>query len=497
MWAESSWIYRVFSSFSVLLMTLDTEFQGAEGDASADVDHHLEMGKRLLAAGQLTEALSHYNMAVDGDKSNYLTYFKRAAVLLALGRSKSALPDLERVIELRPDFLKARSQRANIFLKQGHLDKALNDYNSVLSSNSADEEAQRMISTIQEVKQNIATAEELFQDGQYQSVIDILGSAVELCPWSVKLREMRAASYQQIGELFKAIQDLRPTTKLVSDNTAGHLKISYLFYAIGEGEDSLKEIRECLKLDQDHKECHKHYKKVKKLVRFFEDATKYMDKNEHNDALFKLKAALKLESQNQKFVVKAKEKMCTCYLKIQNSKDAIKLCTETIELEPQNAYAYCDRAEAYLLEDKLDDALKDYQEAKNINNDLHRAKEGIDRVNKLIKQAKKRDYYKILGVTRSASKPEITKKFRKLASKWHPDKYDGDDKKMAEKKFIDIAAAKEVLTDPEKRAKYDQGEDPLDPDSQQGQGFNPFQHYQDFGDDFGGGGFGSFKFHFN
>lgn len=53
-------------------------------------------------------------------------------------------------------------------------------------------------------------------------------------------------------------------------------------------------------------------------------------------------------------------------------------------------------------------------------------------------------------VYRSASKPEITKKFRKLASKWHPDKYDGDDKKMAEKKFIDIAAAKEVLTDPGK-----------------------------------------------
>lgn len=50
---------------------------------------------------------NHYIfLSLDGDKSNYLTYFKRAAVLLALGRSKSALPDLERVIELRPDFLK-------------------------------------------------------------------------------------------------------------------------------------------------------------------------------------------------------------------------------------------------------------------------------------------------------------------------------------------------------------------------------------------------------
>ncbi len=42
----------------------------------------------------------------EGDSNNYLTYFKRAAVYLAMGRSKTALPDLEKVIELRPDFIK-------------------------------------------------------------------------------------------------------------------------------------------------------------------------------------------------------------------------------------------------------------------------------------------------------------------------------------------------------------------------------------------------------
>ena len=46
---------------------------------------------------------------------------------------------------------------------------------------------------------------------------------------------------------------------------------------------------------------------------------------------------------------------------------------------------------------------------------------------------------------RNARDKEIKSAYRKLAVKWHPDKYDGEDKKMAEKKFIDIAAAKEVL----------------------------------------------------
>lgn len=120
-------------------------------------------------------------------------------------------------------------------------------------------------------------------------------------------------------------------------------------------------------------------------------------------------------------------------------------------------------------------------------------------MNKLIKQSKKRDYYKILGVKRSADKNQILKAYRKLAHKWHPDKFTGEEKEKAQKMFIDIAAAKEVLTDPEKRAKFDNGEDPLDAEEQANQGFNPFagHGFNPFGGGgFGGGGF-QFKFKFN
>ena len=69
-----------------------------------------------------------------------------------------------------------------------------------------------------------------------------------------------------------------------------------------------------------------------------------------------------------------------------------------------------------------------------------------------------------------------------MAQKWHPDNYqDEDEKKKAEKKFMDIAAAKEVLTDEEMRQKFDHGEDPLDPESERGRGFNPFQHFHQQG----------------
>ena len=64
-----------------------------------------------------------------------------------------------------------------------------------------------------------------------------------------------------------------------------------------------------------------------------------------------------------------------------------------------------------------------------------------------------KDYYKILGVEKSATKEEISKAFRKLALKYHPDKNPND--KAAEEKFKEITEAHEVLSDPEKRKKYD------------------------------------------
>ncbi len=67
-----------------------------------------------------------------------------------------------------------------------------------------------------------------------------------------------------------------------------------------------------------------------------------------------------------------------------------------------------------------------------------------------------KNYYDVLGVARDASGEEIKKAFRKLALKYHPDKAEDKDKTTAEKKFKEINEANEVLSDPEKRRKYDQ-----------------------------------------
>ena len=120
--------------------------------------------------------------------------------------------------------------------------------------------------------------------------------------------------------------------------------------------------------------------------------------------------------------------------------------------------------------------------------------------------AEKRDYYEVLGLQKGASADDIKSAYRKAALKWHPDRWvSGTDaeKKTAEEKFKEASEAYSVLSDPDKRAKYDQfGFAGVDGAGAQdwSQGFGNLNDILNnlFGGAFGGfggfGGFGDFGF---
>ncbi len=106
--------------------------------------------------------------------------------------------------------------------------------------------------------------------------------------------------------------------------------------------------------------------------------------------------------------------------------------------------------------------------------------------------ADKRDFYEVLGIQKGASDDEIKKAYRKMAKQYHPDLHPDD--KECEAKFKEVNEAYEILSDPDKKARYDQyGHAGVDPNFGAGGGFGGGFDFSDLGDIFGsffGGGFG-------
>jgi len=165
------------------------------------------------------------------------------------------------------------------------------------------------------------------------------------------------------------------------------------------------------------------------------------------------------------------------YLKLGESDNAIAACDKALELDSGLNEAHKLKGEAYINKEDFDEAVRQYEKA--VNGGDNSAQEGLQNARKRQKMAQRKDYYKVLDIPKTASDKEIKKAYRKLAMIYHPDKAASgtpEQKEEASEKMKEIGEAYDILSNPDKKGKYDRGED-IDM-NQGGGGFNPFQGFQ-------------------
>lgn len=175
-------------------------------------------------------------------------------------------------------------------------------------------------------------------------------------------------------------------------------------------------------------------------------------------------------------------------------KESVEDCNKAIELDDNYIKAILRRAASLMELEEFEDAVRDYEKAHRMDRNNHEYRKLLQNAKLELKKSKRKDYYKILGVNKSANEDEIKKAYRKRALVHHPDRHSGateDEKKEHEKKFKEVGEAYGVLSDAKKRSRYDNGVDIEDLDHGGHGGFShdidPNQIFQAF---FGGGGMG-------
>jgi len=155
-----------------------------------------------------------------------------------------------------------------------------------------------------------------------------------------------------------------------------------------------------------------------------------------DETLVKYDEIIALDPYNRFFNSKIYGNMSTIYIKKSDLKSALKYATKSVDFDKKFAKGFFKRAEINTMLENWDDAERDYRTANGLDSTLN-LQGKIKEAQKKVKDYKKnRDFYKVLGIDRNATKSEINKGFRKQSLEWHPDKQtDADSKREAEKKI--------------------------------------------------------------
>ncbi|KAJ1325599.1 DnaJ subfamily C member 3 [Microdochium nivale] len=481
----------------------------------------LASAQTYLANGQASEALTYYDAAIARDPADYLTFFKRATAYLSLGRTSQATSDFNKVLELRPGFEGAHAQLGKIRARNADWDAAREQYRLARrSESSADYTALVEAEGASRLAEAAATAQ------QWDECISQAGAAIQTANRAAGLRELRAKCRFAKGEVEEGMGDLQHVLQLRTGDTAPFLTVSATtFYGLGDVEQGIAHIRKCLHSDPESKSCRKMLKQEKSVEKALARVAKALEKNQPMTAakllvpsgsgedavpglIDEVKEQVKAfkedgtmpEKAPEALVTRLVETACQAYYEA-SGKKASTYCTEALERDPEGSFfGLLYRAKMQLDADEYEASIATLQKASELRPDKRDLANGLMQKAQLeLKRSKTKDYYKVLGVARDADERQIKSAYRKLSKLHHPDKTSrqGLSKEEAEKKMASINEAYEVLSTPELRQRFDNGDDPNSNEPQHqgghpfGGGGNPFMFQQG-----GGGGGPQFNFKF-
>jgi len=179
---------------------------------------------------------------------------------------------------------------------------------------------------------------------------------------------------------------------------------------------------QALQYDPDLKECQICLKDLKKSLAMKEEASEIFKAGKYAEAGAIFECCLEIDPLNAFFNATVLLNISICQDKQGNTREALRSLNKAIKYNPKYAKALVKRGDMHLALEDYNDAIKDYSEASEYdasgNNVIAKLKDAQAKA----KASKRKDYYKILGVDKNAQGPEISKAYKKLALKFHPDK---------------------------------------------------------------------------
>ncbi|EGO22521.1 hypothetical protein SERLADRAFT_440542 [Serpula lacrymans var. lacrymans S7.9] len=463
---------------------------------TAQAEKRKEEGNVAFKAKRYGEAIDLYTKAIahvvpDLNPSEPAFLTNRAASYMALKRFRLALSDCQQAATLQ-----AESPSSKTLIRLARCQFALGSSSPALST-------LRTVLALEPQSQNCKTParKELGMEwGMARLALDkclqsIDGEGGEIpTEWRLSRVELELArgSWEAANIAANDAYRLEPNSPEV-------LALRGLvFFLCGKLPQALQHVQSALRLDPAHEPAQRLRKRVKDVERLKEEGNQAFKSNRLEEAIEKYTETLERignsEEEGKGGQIRATllSNRATTLVKLSRHEDALVDTEESLKLLPTSFKALRTRARINLHLEKFDAAVADFKTSieqagfEGSDAEVRALQVELKKAEAALKRSKTKDYYKILGIPRDCSEAEIKKGYRRESLKHHPDK--GGD----EEKFKLVVEANAVLSDPQRRQRYDMGEDE-DGQNDSGMGGMGGMNPMDFAEVFAqmhGGGFG-------
>lgn len=474
-------------------MSEDDDFMDTEEQIPRDIEKEAEdeknTGNNFYKQKDYFKAIKFYTNAINLMPEKAAYYGNRAAAYMMISNFSSALDDSLKSVEKDPNFFKGGLRMIKCYIALGNLtaaSRSLQDLKSRDPNNSSSYASET--TNINRLKDLEISADKDMNNNDYRKVVYVMDRALEMAPACVNYKTKRAECLALLGRYNEA-QEAANEMLRANNLNAGALYVKglCLFY-----QDHLDKARQhflqVLRVDPDHSKARLAVKDVKELESTKQKGNAAFTSGNNEEALKLYRAALLICPNNRLTNAKLHANIAAVYMKLRNYEEAAKECTAAVKLDEGYIKAYARRIVCYQELDKHDEAVRDAEKLHKMEHSRE-SKQRLRDANIKLKMSKRKDYYKILGCSKSATEEEIKKAYKRAALKHHPDRHShgtDEERAAAEKQFKEIGEAYSVLSDANKKMRYDNGEDLDDPHGGM-HDVDPTQIFQTF---FGGGGGG-------
>eukprot|EP00501_MAST-03F_sp_TOSAG23-6_P001271 GSMAST32.ASY1.ANO1.1319.1 assembled CDS len=417
-----------------------------------------KQGNEKYSAGDYYAAIDLYTAAIKLQPQNPAYYGNRAAARLQCNQVRKSLADSLKSVEIDKTFVKGYLRAATAYLKLGDYENASKQYTLTLIRDPRHTGALQGRKDVEKGKMYFSRAKALIESKQYRQAYAAVQEAMK---WSSASNELHLIKLESITY----------STQLMRDGLNNNIILNLradCFYFENNFSLAVKHLTQVLRRDPDDKEAQVRLKRLRLLERTKKEGNDAFKRQAWMAAIDAYTRCLTIDPSHKSFNAQLYCNRAACFTKQRQFVRAILDCNEAINLDPAYTKAYLRRAAALFEQGRKEDlemCVRDYEKVLSMSRsdvDSRDIKAKLQKAKVALKRASRKNHYKSLGVGISASDKEIKKAYRKMAIKWHPDKQAGKseaEKLAAEKTFKDINEAYSILSDPQKKAAYDRGDD--------------------------------------